>query len=618
MRLIRLAATPAAFFLPSRSKHVTAGKLALISMVVTVFFLFTAGNNLPGGSLDFIAWAEAIVRGTTLPPHVASRDIGFPLLYILAGFPWSHSFVGITLILASFAVLIPVLVYWSLVRTSRTIAFYMGVVCIISLSPITYMKFFFHDQAYMFFGLLAVALLIDFLWCGHFRTLYLFTLAALAISFTRPAGNLMFPVLMIIAYVTVRGPIRHYLACALIFVLVTGAYQWHRYEIFDMRNRPSIPSGMGMQMFYSMYLYLGDFGYQLSPDLGPNTKHLLDKLQQGLQPDVRESAIIKRALIDTPPDFMEKHVYSFTPQGLVEKIMTAPNEEYYMILKYVDPAPNDLFLLKITTEIARSHPWYVIQYAARNLWHAVFDPGYASTRYNVQGYHKTGIDFVPGVQSLGVRSADWVAAYGSRAEREMAYFPLKTKSQAVQDFFHELETFWRVHFSKYVWITSAPIAIAWIGAFAGALCWIIPQTGLCQGLKRTGVDTLMGPLITASAFLLYEDLATALFSQPVYRYFHMTEPLRLVIGGFGLAFAMGMLSFVWRTKIAQTPLWRLGQAGLAPITAIQKYDLLDGYFGRRRAQWILLLVVVHACLFAWWTSSMIVHTWGPPPVGLID
>src|SRR5207249_10636887 len=35
----------------------------------------------------------------------------------------------------------------------------------------------FSCQAYMFFGLLAVALLIDFLWCGHFRTLYLFTLA---------------------------------------------------------------------------------------------------------------------------------------------------------------------------------------------------------------------------------------------------------------------------------------------------------------------------------------------------------------------------------------------------------------------------------------------------------
>jgi hypothetical protein len=35
------------------------------------------------------------------------------------------------------------------------------------------------------------------------------------------------------------------------------------------------------------------------------------------------------------------------------------------------------------------------------------------------------------------------------------------------------------------------------------------------------------------------------------------------------------------------------------VSAIQKYDLLDGHFGPRRAQWIFGLVVVSAIMFAW-------------------
>ncbi len=47
-----------------------------------------------------------------------------------------------------------------------------------------------------------------------------------------------------------------------------------------------------------------------------------------------------------------------------------------------------------------------------------------------------------------------------------------------------------------------------------------------------------------------------------------------------------------------------------PVSAIQQYDLLDGYFGRRRTQMIFVLIAVSAVLFVWWASSMIAHTWG--------
>ncbi len=606
MQMISLAASPAAFFLPSRSTHVTAGKLALISMIFTTFFLFTAGYHFPGGAKHYPDWAEAIINGTTLYPDAAQREIGFPLLYILGLFPFTHSFIGITLIFAAFAVLIPVVVYFSLVWASPAIAFSMGLVCIVSLSPFTYLKFFYPDQAYMFFNLLAAALLIGFLWSGRVRLLYLFTLAALAASFTRTAGNLMYPVLLTIAYLTVRGNFRHYLGCVLIFALATAAYQWHRYEVFDVRHQPSTPSGKGMQVFYGAYLNLGDFGVRLSPDFGPNTKIMLEKLRQELQPSTRESALIKRALYDDPAEFMEKYVYAYTPEELFEIICTKPNEEYWNILYAIDP--NDRFYLDAAMEIARSKPWYVVQYSARNLWHSVFDPGYGFARYNAAGYQKYGIDFTPATQGWGARSEDSVAQYGARAAREMEYFQLKDQPYAIQQIFHAVERRYVKYFPKYLWIMSALIVAAWVGALAGMLCWLVPRSMDCRALLMTGVDKLVAPVIAASALLLYEDLATAMFSQPNHRYFHMTEPLRLVIAGFGVVFLMSVLSTVSPKRTAARQAGQAQPQRESVISAIQKYDLLDRYFGRRPRQWIFGLIVVNAILFAWWASSLIAHT----------
>src|SRR4051794_7865694 len=98
MQMISLAAVPAALLLPSRTMHVSAGKLALINMLFAVFFLFTSAYQFPGGAIQITEWAEAIVHGTTLGPDIAQKDVGVPLLYVLGGFPFWHSFIGITLI----------------------------------------------------------------------------------------------------------------------------------------------------------------------------------------------------------------------------------------------------------------------------------------------------------------------------------------------------------------------------------------------------------------------------------------------------------------------------------------------------------------------------------------
>lgn len=602
MRITSIAATIAALFLPSRSAHISVGKLALIGMLFTTFFLFTSAYNFPGGASHYPAWAEAIVNGTTLPASFAQREVGFSLLYILGGFTFTHSFIGLTLILAMFAVMMGVLVYMAIEAVSPTIAFYSGLACILTLSPFTYLKFFYPDEAYIFFNLLAVTLLIRFIQSkGDYRILYFFTLVSIAASFTRTAGNLMYPVLLTIAYITVRGNLRHYITCVLMFALAAGLYQWHRYEVFDMRHQASVPSGKGMQIFYANYLYLGDFGERLTPDIGPNTKILLEKLREQLGSNVRDSALIKNALSETPSEFMEQNLYAYTPEQLMEKITKEPNEEYFNLLLGIDS--NDQFILDVAKEIMRAHPWYVVQYSLRNLKHALFDPGYATTRYNTMGYIHTGNDYVPAVLGWGTRSEDPVTQYGSRAENEMKYFPLESAPKFIQEWFRDLQLFYIIYFDQYVSITSLFMIIAWIGAGLGIISLIFPHKKFFQAIKNMGIDKMTGPILVVSAWVLYEDLLTSLFCQPVYRYFHMTEPVRMIIAGFGVAVAASIASLMV-SRIGVNP----GQPIQGVVSAIQKRDLLDGYFAERRTQWIILLIGLNVVLFGWWVASMLAHT----------
>jgi hypothetical protein len=198
---LSIVVTPVALFLPSKSWHVDAGKLALLGLGATTYFLFTSIYYFPAGADEFLYYARALAEGKTLAPAVSQRDIGYPFLLLLSGYTLNGSFIGITLIEAAFAILMPVLVYWSIVRASPTVAFYTGIVSIVSLAPIYFFKWIHHDQAYIFFIILVISLLANFLQSRQYGFLYCFTFAALAASFTRPAGNLLFPVLLVIAYV---------------------------------------------------------------------------------------------------------------------------------------------------------------------------------------------------------------------------------------------------------------------------------------------------------------------------------------------------------------------------------------------------------------------------------
>jgi hypothetical protein len=602
VRILSVVATPVAILLPSKSWHVDAGKIALLGLGATTYFLFTSIYYFPGGADQFMQYAHALVEGKTLAPAVSQRDIGYPFLLTLSGYTLTGSFIGITLIEAAFAILMPVLVYWSIVRASPAVAFYTGIVSIVSLAPIYFLKWIHHDQAYIFFIILVIALLANFLQSRQYGLLYCFTLAALAASFTRPAGNLLFPVLLIIAYVTVRGRILHYLACLLIFVSAAALYQWHRYEIFDMRNQASVPSYSGQQIFYNLYINSGEFGIRISPKIGPNLDQVTEVLREKLQPNPRDSVYLRHYLAGVPAAFLEEHVLPYTSDQLIERIYDAPNWEYYLWLASADG--NDQHYLAASWEIARAYPLYVARYGLRNLLHLLFDPGYAHTRQNARGFHKIGLQFLP--VTGGVVGAEEIEP---RAQREVKYFPLPDHSVRIQTAMHNIKTFWDAHFVDFVRYTSILMVVAWVGALFRLLCLLLARTRPCQIFASPAIEGIVASVIAASMFLLYNDLTAALFAEPDYRYFHFTELLRIIIAGFAVAFVLLVL-FAPETKTgAFVHASRPYQLAAATFSRLRSYDFCEQYFGPRPMQWAAILTLLTTASFACWVSFMVPRTW---------
>jgi hypothetical protein len=597
-----IVATPVAFFLPSKSHHVDAGKVSFLAIAITVFFLFTGTYWYPGGASHFLAYADAILHGQKLSAEIAQRDVGYPLLLLLGGYEIWDSILGITLIQAVFAILMPVLVYWSLVRTSPTVAFYAGIFSALSLAPIYFLKWIHHDQTYIFFMLLVIAMLALFLQSREYRFLYFFTFAAIAASFSRPAGNLLFPVVLGIAYVRVRGRILHYLACVVIFVVVAAIYQWHRYEIFDMRHQPSIPSYTGQQVFYNLYVNSGEFGIRLSPDLGAAMRQITEKLREQLKPDLRDSKFIQAATGQYPAEFASTYLWPYTPDQLVEQIFANPNYEYYMLLGSADP--NDQSYLRASWEIAQAHPLYVLQFSLRNMLKYLFDPGYGHTRFNARPYDKVGLEFIPAVGEISDP-----ASAPERAVREMQYLPLREQSPSVQLAYQNIMEFWQLHFAEVVRITSVLMVIAWTGVLLRFSCLLAPRTRFCESFVFPGIDSIVASIIATSIFLFYNAAVTAAFAEPNYRYFHFSELLRILLSGFAVVLLIGFLTSdhhkLGRLCRSCAPYRGASQV----IAAIQSQDLLASYFAKRDRQLLVLLFMVAGALFAWWTYFMIVRTW---------
>lgn len=596
-------ATPIAFVLPSRERHVSAAKVTVLALAVTAFFLFTGMYSFPGGAGQFTSFAEAIVQGHKLPPSIAQRDAGYPMLLVLSGWTVWHSFIGITLVQATFAVLMPLLVYWSVVRIAPTVAYYAAIASVVSFGPILFMKWIHHDQTYIFFMLLVVALLATFLQTRAYKYLYMFTAAAVVASFTRPAGNLLFPILLVVAYLTGQRRVIHYVVCISIVVVAAFAYSWYRYDIFDMAHQSSTPSYTGEQVFYNLYINSGDFGIRISPNLGPALQEITNTLRQKLQPDPLHSPYLRPLLSEEPAAFIDEAIAPYTADELIDEIYEAPNWEYYVVLA---SAADDRLYVDASLEIAEAHPWYVVQYVGRNVWHMLFRPGFAHTRYTInERFHPIGLAFLPGGANSG--GIDELGG-GIRGKAELTYAPIKEAPNGIQVAFGTAAAFWLQSFRGFVLWTSVLMVAGWVFVILRLVAFVLPRRLLPKVLAGPTTTATVACTIGASAFLLYNALVTAAFAEPDYRYFLFTELLRVLVAGYGLALVQQVVCSV---RLAYLPEWRASRTMRAASGAVVRLRSADALARLFRSEPVLLAMFVGALVaiaFASWAGFMIGRT----------
>jgi hypothetical protein len=588
-----LSLAPLTLLLSSGTARADLAKLALLGTLLAVFFLFAGKVWFPGGADQFMRYAEAIAHGTTLTPNFAQRDAGYPLLMLISGYSWLHSLIPVFLFQAGFAILMPLLVYESIRRLSPTAAFYAGLAGVVSLSPFLFMKMIHHDQSYIFFSALMLCPLLIFVQTKRVRFLYLFTIAAMCASVTRPAGNALFPLFLIVSYIAVRGRALHYLACAAAFAAFMAGYSWHRHVIFDLTHIHATPSYTGAQAFYNPYVNTLDYGIRLSPtDVGPNFALALTTLRDRLQPNLKDSVFLRQHYLGSPAEdeFAAANMEPFTPDQLIEQILARPNYEYYTL---ICEANDDRVLLSAAWEIARARPAMMLRYSARNLFHFIFEPGYSHTRYNFKPFSPVGLVFFPG---QGPVAGD-VTSLPGQAARELNFDSLWPRP-AVLD--------WLLATVQELWLNLYRTGAA-VLAYLMAATWAVAAVGLAGfdrlwSRRKNPVDrALVASIVMTSLVFIYNAAVTAVFAEPDFRYRQMVDLQTILIAGLGLVSIPYWLDIVLGQPLAATIAKRWDQAAQLTYTC-------DIWRRLTTIELAMIVIGVAVAGFAAWTVFMLMNT----------
>src|SRR5262245_10870170 len=359
------------------------GRLAVLacSFAATVFFLIFAQLQIPGGANAFTEWADLIAFGGKADPGLSQRDVGYPLLLVLSGYPYTQSFVGITVINAVFAILTPLMVYATIGRAHPALALVTALAVILSSTPYGFMKFIHHDHAYLFFQMLCVYCGVSFLRRRESWRVYAMTAAGLAASLCRPSGNLLLVfVFIFVLVVETRRAWKHILVCAAFAVLVLGTYA-------DYRNRIGLDgsqdSYFGRQLFYNPYVNSRAFGIRLGPDTGPAMSRLIDALREGLREKPPGSKEFDDWLVSQsiPREAAAVYFDGRSADEIVNRVLTHPHYDFFELLCFYEP--DDSVFRAAAIEIMAQHPFAVLGYTLRNMVLFVASDGYAHGRYGL-------------------------------------------------------------------------------------------------------------------------------------------------------------------------------------------------------------------------------------------
>ena len=262
------------------------------------------------------------------------RDAGYPILLVLGSYPFTGSFIGISLINGVFSFLMPLLMQDAFGERMRQTGFYAALGFIVSCVPYLFIKMIHHDHAFLFLSVLTVTCCLRYIRTSKPTDLYLTTLAALAVSITRPAGNLFSMVVIVVLFLIARDrrKLASFAISIAIFAAGIGLYSLHRTHLLRGLTGVSEASYTGKQVFYNLYINSRYFDIRIDRSFGPATAKLIDNLEEGLKEHKRGRESPQMAewfkALDAPAAFVDKQFRAFDKAGLIANIFNYPSHDY--------------------------------------------------------------------------------------------------------------------------------------------------------------------------------------------------------------------------------------------------------------------------------------------------
>jgi hypothetical protein len=369
------------------------------------------------------------------------------------------------------------------------------------------------------------------------------------------------------------------------------------------------PSYIGQQLFYNLYLNTFDYNIRLSPkDVGPNLTTMVELVREVLQPNPQESEYMKAHVGNfynqgVPRDFALANLLPFTTDELMNRVFASPNWEYYLLLCLAD----DRIILNAALEIARAYPDLIIRYFLRNLYHFMFDPGYAHTRFNLNPFGQIGLHFYPAVGEL---DAHELTVFKAQAAREVSFNPLPRQPDMVRYLFSEIHRGWENYFHREALrIVGVLMCVAWAAAFAGLTHMLFSQRSRLtpqSEFRRINVlafadSRFVTCVIITSLLLGYNAAVTAMFAEPDFRYRDMAELQADLIAGFGLFSIQQLVGSIFIPIIGSESAKKLARA----VSFLRSLDIFQRFTTHQTAAFTIVMVLI---VMVWWIIFMLQNT----------
>lgn len=529
-------------WLLSRSKPFDLLRIYALSALVGFFFLYFGSIGVEHGAFDYIELAHTMLGGGNLKDQIINgnqgRDIGMALIWLVSGYPLTHSLTGVVVIQVLMGMTMPLLAYLALHPWFPRAAYYTAVAITLSLSPILVSKLIHHDQPYIFFTILSLYLINRYMLTKSSANLYALTASIFGLGLIRQVGTGIYWLLVpVVGLKGGRRSYRHLGLAAALFVTASMAYSEYRTRLIG-----DYGGGFGIQLFYNFYINMSEYGLKFSPDLGPQAKFVLDRVYDcalalaAQPPDMQNMAAPSR-------DLIVRQLHDNTAEQFVQMVSTESNRAYYNFINgdcvEKQPAVLDRILLGASEEIARAHPLYIIRLFFRNAVRLLYRPGWVHLENDPRpDFRQTPFfEFGDGVspdqnQSLGDdRLPD-------RARGEALFIPMARQSPALRLFYYGIFRIWLRLYQPATIAMGCLAWVAWTSTVIGLLQKTVGGPRLARWSRLWLSDQVLPASIGISVLLLANVAITAICVDPIYRYDFSLIILKQMLGGVGCVVAV--------------------------------------------------------------------------------